>query len=286
MKNRSVNIAGKLPKGLVDLYREVDTHTRRLGIEYLVVGAMARDLVLVYGYGSTIERGTRDVDFGINVASWEDFNTLRRRLLEVGYHPDPKKIYKLTYEDGEGLPWEIDILPFGGIADKDANISWPPNQEFVMNTLGFAEAAEYALQVKIGTDPDIIIPVASPAGVCILKLVAWLDREQELKKKDAADFGYLIQSYTKIPEIFDAVYDDGYMEAQDWGEAKASAMKLGRDAGAIALPATKAFLGEALFGKPISKEQFARDMQGQNKRDFAQCKELLDIFSDAFLSAG
>ncbi len=283
MKNRSVNIAGKLPKGLVDLYEEIDTLTGKLGIEYLVVGAMARDLVLVHGYGSTIERGTRDVDFGINVASWEDFNALKDRLLEVGYHPDPKKIYKLTYEDGEGLPWEIDILPFGDIADKDANISWPPNQEFVMNMLGFAETAEYALQVQISTDPDIVIPVASPAGVCILKLVAWLDREQELKKKDAADFGYLIQSYTKIPEIFDAVYDEGYMEAREWDEIKAGAMKLGRDAGTIALPATKAFLGKALFGKTVSKEQFARDMQGQNKRDLAQCMELLDVFSEAFL---
>lgn len=35
----------------------------------LVVGAMARDLILVHGYNARIERGTRDVDFEQNQSS-------------------------------------------------------------------------------------------------------------------------------------------------------------------------------------------------------------------------
>ncbi len=256
-----------------------------MGIRYLVVGAMARDLVLVHGYGASIERGTRDVDFGINVSSWDDFNALRNRLLETGYQPDPKRIYKLIHEDEAGLPWEIDILPFGDIADADTSIAWPPKQEFVMNVLGFMEAAEHALQIQISGDPKMIIPVASPAGICILKLVAWLDREKEYKAKDATDFGYLIQSYTKIPEIFEAVYEDGCMEAQEWDEIKASAMKLGQDAGAIALPATLSFLTKELFEQSERKEQFARDMQGQGNKSLTECTEWFDIFVEAFCLA-
>lgn len=72
MKNTCVNIAGKLPSGLVELHADIHKHAKELVIDFLVVGAMARDLVLVYGFGPKIERGTRDVDFGINVASWDE----------------------------------------------------------------------------------------------------------------------------------------------------------------------------------------------------------------------
>jgi predicted nucleotidyltransferase len=41
---------------------------------------VARDLVLAYGFDAGIERGTRDVDFGIQVNSWEDFQTLKDAL--------------------------------------------------------------------------------------------------------------------------------------------------------------------------------------------------------------
>lgn len=62
MNNTSINIEGKLPQGLVALYADVSNHAQALGINYLVVGAMARDLVLVHGFNATIERGTKDVD--------------------------------------------------------------------------------------------------------------------------------------------------------------------------------------------------------------------------------
>jgi len=282
VKNTFVNISGKLPAGVVDLYAVINYHTGELGIDYLVVGAMARDLVLVHGYGSAVERGTRDVDFGINVANWDEFHALKDRLLDSGFKFDPQKMHRLTRDDEAGLPWEIDIVPFGEIADEDANISWPPDQGFVMNVLGFAEAIEYALEVQVSDDPDIVIPVASPAGICVLKLVAWLDREAQLKAKDATDFEYLIRSYLKIPEIHEALYEEGHAEAQDWDEAKASAMKLGQDASRVASPETKAFLQQKLFDQPAKIEDFARDMARRGRGDLVESIELLDIFIREF----
>lgn len=234
MKNTCVDVTGKLPAGLVELYADINEHAKALAIDFLVVGAMARDLVLVHGFGSKIERGTRDADFGINVASWDEFSALRDSLLQAGYKQDAHKMHRLTREGKDSLPWEIDIIPFGKIADENNSIHWPPKQDFVMNVHGFPEAFEHALDVQICEAPEIIIPVASPAGICLLKLVSWLDREIDFRAKDATDFSYLIQSYSKIPEIFDALYKEGYMEIQEWDELKASAMKLGRDAGIIA----------------------------------------------------
>ena len=283
MKNTFVNIAGKLPRGLVELYSDISKVANNLGTEFLVVGAMARDLVLVHGFGSTIERGTRDVDFGINVASWEDFDTLKVQLIEHGFEQDKQKAHRLTRSDSQGLPWEIDIIPFGSIAGHDSNISWPPDQTFVMSVLGFTEAMASAFNVQISESSDMTIPVASPAGVAILKLVAWIDREVEVKPKDAMDLSYLIESYAKIPEIFAAIYEEGCMEAQDWDESKASAMKLGRDAGAIALPPTKTFLKDQLFDRAPKVEQFSRQMQGSSRNSPSYSAELLDIFAAAFL---
>jgi predicted nucleotidyltransferase len=283
VKNTFVNIAGKLPRGLTALYGDISDVAKSLDIDFLVVGAMARDLVLVHGFGSTIERGTRDVDFGINVASWEDFDMLKAQLIEQGFEQDQQKAHRLTRSDSQDLPWEIDIVPFGGIAAHDSTISWPPDQAVVMSVLGFTEAMENAFSVQISDDPEMTIPVASPAGVAILKLVAWVEREVEVKPKDAMDLAYLIESYTKIPEIFAAVYEEGCMEAQDWDETKASAMKLGRDACAIALPPTKTFLKDQLFDRAPRVEQFSRQMQGSSANSLSYSAELLNTFSMAFL---
>ena len=284
MKTTSVNITGKLLSGLVELYADISGHTKELGVDFLVVGATARDIVFEHGYGATEERGTTDVDFGIHVASWDEFSALRDRLLEAGYKPDAHRIHRLSYEDKEGLPWEIDIVPFGEIAGNGHSISWPPEHDVVMNVLGFSEAFEHALDVQISEDPDIVIPVASPAGLCLLKLVSWSDGEVGLRAKDAADFEYVIRSYTKIPEIYDAIYyEEGQMEAQGWDQTKASAMKLSQDTCKISSSTTRDFLKESLFNQPDRVEQFARDIKLHNKRDLGHCIELLETFAEAFL---
>lgn len=286
MKTTSVNITGKLPQGLeglVELYADIRGHTKELGVDFLVVGATARDMILVYGYDATEERSTTDVDFGIHVASWDEFSALRDRLLEAGYKPDAHRLHRLSYEDKEGLPWEIDIVPFGKIADNGNVIRWPPGQDVVMSVLGFSEAFEHTLDVQISEDPDIVIPVASPAGLCLLKLVSWSDGEVGLRARDAADFEYVIRSYTKIPEIYNALYEEGQMEAQDRDQTKASAMKLGQDSRKISSSATRDFLKESLFNQPDRVEQFARDIQRQNKKDLGHYIELVETFSEAFL---
>lgn len=277
MMNTYVNITGKLNDGLVALYLDIDKHASELGISYLVVGAMARDLILFYGYDAKIERGTRDVDFGINVENWEQFTALQNKLIEAGFEQDKVKVHKFTRTDDEGLPWEIDIVPFGGIVDENHNIAWPPKQDFVMNVMGFNEAHNSALQVEINKDPQLIIPVASPAGIGVLKLIAWLDRAPELRKKDATDIKYLIDTYSKIPEILNSLYDDEYMETHDYDVLKASAMKFGRDMNEISSPEIKDFLKIMIFDKSEVIERLALEMRGDNLSALDECIECLGI---------
>ena len=283
MKITYVNVTGKLPAGLVALYTDIHKHTKELSIEFLVVGAMARDLILEHGFGLKIERATIDVDFGINVESWFEFNTLRDRLLKAGYIQDSSKIHRLTYRDEADLPWEIDIIPFGNVSDEYNQIYWPPKQDVVMNVNGFKEAFEHALNARISELPDITIPVASPAGFCLLKLVSWLDREHEMRAKDATDLIYLIQNYSKIPGVRDTLYEEGYMEAQEWDEELASTMKLGEDVAVIASPETTKVLKSELFNNPEKMDQIARDMETDYWISLPRCREMLEIFAKSYL---
>ena len=49
--------------------------------EYLLAGATARDLILVNVHGLRPGRATRDIDFGIAVESWAQFELLKEKLL-------------------------------------------------------------------------------------------------------------------------------------------------------------------------------------------------------------
>ena len=139
----SIDICEKLPKGIVPLYRAINEATNALGIRYLVVCAMARDLVLAYGFDAGIERGTRDVDFGIQVNSWEEFQTLKDALLNQGFTEDDKiGEQRLIGPDEWDLSLDsLDLLPFGGIQDDNANISWPPNFIVISHSPAIPSAA-------------------------------------------------------------------------------------------------------------------------------------------------
>ena len=84
-----IDISGKLSPQLVEVYQHVSVAAEALDVRYVVVGAVARDLVLHYGYDAPVERATTDVDFGIRVATAayshlrHTENLTRNRIREV-----------------------------------------------------------------------------------------------------------------------------------------------------------------------------------------------------------
>ena len=282
MMNTLLNIIDKIPEGLVELYQMVDNHAAALGIQYLVVGATARDIIFVHGYNAKIERGTRDIDFGIQVQTWEQFNQLKMRLLASGFVQDKDKVHRLNMIDSSKMPWEIDIVPFGEIAKNNNQIAWPPERDIVMSVMGFTEAFENAMTVRISESPDLQIKVASPAGMLILKLISWFERSPQIRKKDATDIYYLIKHYAKIPEVFDALYDQGFMELQNYDELAACAMKIGLDAKSIASPNTLVFINGRLFGDASIVDNLALDISRSGQITYEEADKLLNIIKLQF----
>ena len=79
------------------------------------------------------------------------------------------------------------------------------------------------------------------------------------------------------------IFEEGYyMEAQDWDEFRAIAMKLGEDVVKMASMETIEFLEEELFTRPARREEFVRDMQKSTHNSLSQCTEWFDSFVDAF----
>jgi len=174
--------------------RCVDRVATMVAARYLVVGAMARDLVLVNAFGLRSGGATRDIDFGLSVENWEAFQMFKTALVETAqFEATPKVAHRLNWKDPEtGATTPVDLIPFGGVASEDKTIAWPPNQDFVMSVAGFEEASESAIRLQV--EDGLIVRVASIPGLTVLKLIAWERRRNE-NNKDAADLRHLLLYY-------------------------------------------------------------------------------------------
>ena len=281
MNSTLIDLQDKLPKGLVDVYKQVQTAASSLQLEIVVVGAMARDLVLVHGFGARLERGTRDIDFAVQVRNWEAFEKLTDVLIANGFEKSKKIAHRLYLQNEESGRWEVDIVPCGQVADEASNIQWPPDGAIEMSTLGFDEAFENAFSVKMGSDLESFeIKVASPEVMCILKLISWLERDPIVRTKDALDLRYIMSSYCKIPVALDRMYDEGDMESQEWDESRASARILGRDAAKRLKKQTFEHLQSLLFTQPIKLNLLWAEMS-PNFQEIDYENSELKVFIDA-----
>src|SRR3954469_12064169 len=65
---------------IVSVLRAVDGVAKTLGHDYCLVGATARDLLLVNALGLRPGRQTRDLDFGLALETWEQFSAFKEAL--------------------------------------------------------------------------------------------------------------------------------------------------------------------------------------------------------------
>jgi predicted nucleotidyltransferase len=246
MPHSSLNITRKVDPNTLALLQSVAHAARHLGIPFFVIGATARDLILHHYYGAAITRATRDLDFGIQVADWSTFEALRAHLLESGFSKT-KTLHRLNSTMG---CW-VDLVPFGVLSNDNQAIAWPPNGDVVMSILGFSEAFKHALHVTINDSPTIKIPVVSPVGLALLKVVSWSEREREKRPNDAKDLLYICTNYRMIPAIYDEMYtQDAMMERYGWVPESGSANLLGRDVRTMVTSNTHEYL-KRLFNQKI-----------------------------------
>ena len=193
--------------------------------DFLIVGAMARDVLLHYGHGVPITRATTDIDLGVAVGSWDEFSKLREACLESDHFTSGKPgSHRLIHRSG--VP--IDLIPFGGVEREDGTIEWPEDNA-VMGVLGYREARATAMQVLL---PDKM-PVATVClpMLAILKLMAWSERHTYTPRKDASDLFLVLGNYLN-DENTARLYEVGahLLEREDFDYEVAGAWLAGYDA--------------------------------------------------------
>ena len=65
---------------LKELLKELNTFFSNLNMDFYVIGATARDIILSNLYGLTPERKTADLDIAIAISGWELFNEVEKKL--------------------------------------------------------------------------------------------------------------------------------------------------------------------------------------------------------------
>lgn len=276
MTSTSLDIAGKIDPVTAEVLELVEQIANGLGLPYVVIGATARDLILHHHYGAKIERVTQDVDFAIQVPDWPAFEALRQALLERGYK-DTKKLHRLI-SPANGV---VDIVPFGEVQRDGSKIAWPPSGEIEMTVLGLAEALQTAVRVALSADIGVAVPVATPVGLIILKLIAWTERPAELRVKDARDITYVLESYERLPAVQDECYgDEELMEAHGWDITLAAAEVLGRHVAPVLMIDTAALLDQLIdegIGK-LDLERLVEESCTQADTQYERHRSLLDAF--------
>jgi predicted nucleotidyltransferase len=204
--------------------RAVDRAGRDLNVPFLLVGAVARDILLEYLHGVRTGRGTLDMDIGVFVGTWEQYSRLIHYLSDR--YPFVREregiLHRYRYR-GRLL---LDIIPFGTLADELGEIFWPPDADPKMCVLGFEEALDHAILVQV--DTDLQTRVVSLPGLAMLKLLAWADRRYRTGS-DMYDLATILECYGVIHQerLFEEHQD--IFEEQGYDSELSGVVVLGMD---------------------------------------------------------
>ena len=265
---------------LAELIR--DLRTAAPAWEPLLVGAMARDILLYYAHRITVLRATEDVDLGFAVTDWDAFTALRDALIASTYFESHKRVRHKIFYRGDR---EIDLIPFGGVEQADGSIAWPPRGEETMTVVGYSEALACAIDVKLPQNQRVLV-VSLPL-LAVLKIVAWSERHTAAPRKDATDLLLILKNYLDAGKQ-QRLYDEAahLLEDSSFDYERAGAWLAGQDAanalqtaGAMQTAAHKRI--SSILAKEIDPDG-PLELIGEVGRDAENMRLLLTAFLNGF----
>jgi len=229
MRKNFLNISGKIESIRLAALEGIAKIAALEDISFFLVGATARDLILAKGHNIRPFRATLDIDIGVRVPDWSQYKKLKEGLVGTGEFKETKEYQRLIFRDS----LNIDLIPFGPIADEMGNIKWPPDEEIVMHIIGFEEAYTNSQSLRLRDEPILEIDIVTLVGLAVMKIVSWNDGYPN-RRKDASDLALIMGNYTdtgNAERIFDEHPD--LLESEDFNYVNAGARLLGRDIATI-----------------------------------------------------
>jgi len=277
MKDILIDISGKLDNSYIAAIKEIKKIADSLKIPFFIIGALARDIIMEYFYEIKAPRMTMDIDLGIRVSSWNQFDQLINTLELSGDFKKLKERHRVIYKD-----IIIDIVPFGSISDKNEKISWPPENEVVMSVIGFNEVYNNSTLVRLQNNPILDVKIPTLPGLAILKLIAWKDNYPN-RSKDAEDLLFIMKNYESAG-ISDKLYETELqlLESEDFDIQIAGIVLLGKEMSKICKNKTIEYLRKIIDEETSenSKYNLIKDMLLTKRGDFNRILFLLRKLKD------
>ncbi|MHB8581632.1 MAG: hypothetical protein ACYDA4_17455 [Ignavibacteriaceae bacterium] len=152
-----LDISKKIDKFNLEILIKIKEIADNLHIDFFIVGATVRDMILNYVYEIPIYRGTNDINFAVRIKSWSEYNLLISEIEKTGFTKNEKILHRYSYK---GMT--IDLIPFGSISTKEDTIKWPYDKDDKeMNVIGLDDAFISTEDILIQTEPGIIVKAAS-----------------------------------------------------------------------------------------------------------------------------
>ncbi|WP_211481873.1 hypothetical protein [Arachidicoccus rhizosphaerae] len=166
---------------------------KNFGIDYYLVGAVARDIWLQAINDIKPSRTTKDIDLGVLINDKGKFELLRAYLVE-------NENFIPTHDNAFALLWNdriiIDLMPFGAIEDFDGSVTVTGTGFTNIDVPAFKEIYLSGLP-KIELEDKHQFKCCTLPGIVILKLLAWEDRP-EIRQTDLIDICEILNHYFEI----------------------------------------------------------------------------------------
>lgn len=230
----------------------------------LVIGAVARDILIRHVLGARPERATRDVDVAVAAEDWAAYDRLTSSMRRKGGMSHRFVVHGV----------DVDIIPFGGVESPRRTITWP--DETAMDVHGVAEAYREAVVVHL--PGGLHVRVASLAAQSALKILAWRHRRHE-GDKDAIELRTLLTAYNQGAYLEDLYEHHGaLLERFDFDPLLAGAARLGAEAAVLLDPDSRRVVRRLLSREGVLEALAVR--MGGNARSIA---EILDAYLNGLL---
>ena len=187
-----INLSGARFNNFKSVFDSLESSLNEAGIDFYVLGALARDMLFSNEGISTRTTADVDLDVYINLQDEDRYRLLRKKLIE-NYSFTESKENSFALISAEGTT--IDLLPFGEIEVQDGEtIAGECLSSIKVN--GFKEVHSKGLE-EVDSEELGNFKVAKLASIILLKLIAFDDRP-EMRGNDPGDVASIIANYFDI----------------------------------------------------------------------------------------
>jgi len=175
---------------ITEMLSALERGLEKFGIDFYLVGAVARDVWMSGIHQIAPRRTTGDIDFAVLINDKGTYQELKEYLIEKeGFHQSKGNAFVLIWKDKS----EVDLLPFGAIEDEEGKVTAAGLGLTNISLQGFTEVFEEGLP-QLDLEGKHQFKFCTLPGIVLLKMIAWDDRPEK-RRDDIKDISDILNHF-------------------------------------------------------------------------------------------